>query len=107
MLSRRPYSITHTYMYKIFRHVNPVQFDCCVDVWCLLLTTVVLAGESAFEEYIVLAKDGKGNVQGTWTVVDTTKSTTTNCSATLKSSVSSPLHVPVCALFELSVNGTL
>ena len=101
------YAFTKTILYntylhgvQLFRHVNPVQFNCCVDVWCLLHTTVVLAGESAFEEFIVLAKDGKGNVQGTWTVVDTTKSTTTNCSATLKSSVSLPLHVLVCALFE-------
>ena len=61
----------------------------------------MLAGESAFEEFIVLAKDGKGNVQGTWTAVDSSKAGTTNCSATLKSSVSLPLHVLVCTLFEV------
>ena len=41
---------------------------------------MVLTGFRDFEEFLLFAQDESGDVQGTWNPLNTSKSTTTNCS---------------------------
>jgi hypothetical protein len=48
---------------------------------------VVLAGESPFEAFVVVAQDGAGAEQGMWAVQDTAKSMPTDCNGTISPSL--------------------
>ncbi len=45
-----------------------------------LLSAVVLAGFGEFQEFLLFAQNESGAVQGTWSPLNTSKTTTVNCS---------------------------
>lgn len=55
-----------------------------------LLSAVVLAGFSEFQEFLLFAQNDSDVVQGTWSPLNASKSTTVNCSGV--DNVSARLH---------------